>query len=89
MLPAPSDRSAPGASTCLVSPCTLSLVKLALDLSEAQAQALLARAKTLGVAPEDLARAAIADALSAPSEPLRAAAERLLADNAELYKRLA
>lgn len=64
-------------------------VKLAIDLSEAQSEALLARAKTLGVAPEELARAAVADVLSAPSEEFRARAEELLIRNAELYRRLA
>ena len=33
------------------------------------------RAKTLGIAPEDLARAAVADVLSSPSEDFQARAE--------------
>ena len=49
----------------------------------------MARAKTLGVAPEDLARAAVADVLASPSDELRARAEELLLKNAELYRRLA
>lgn len=64
-------------------------MKLAIDLSEAQSEALLARAKTLGVAPEELARAAVADVLSSPSDEFRARAEELLIRNAELYRRLA
>lgn len=71
------------------SPARLITVKLAFDLSEAQSEALLARAKTLGVAPEELARAAVAEVLSAPSEDFRARAEELLLRNAELYRRLA
>lgn len=49
----------------------------------------MARAKTLGVAPEDLARAAVADVLASPSDDFRARAEELLLKNAELYRRLA
>lgn len=64
-------------------------MKLAIDLSEAQSEALLARAKTLGVAPEELARAAVADVLSSPSDEFRARAEELLIRNGELYRRLA
>ncbi len=64
-------------------------MKLAFDLSDAQSEALMARAKTLGVAPEDLARAAVADVLASPSDELRARAEELLLKNAELYRRLA
>lgn len=75
--------------TTPASTARLSIVKLALDLSEAESEALLARAKTLGVAPEDLARAALAEALSSPSDEFRARAEELLRRNAELYRRLA
>ena len=41
-------------------------MKLAIDLSEAQSEALLARAKTLGVSPEELALAAVAEAFGKP-----------------------
>jgi hypothetical protein len=68
---------------------TLTCMKLAFDLSDAQSEALISRAKTLGVAPEDLARAAVADVLSSPSDDFRARAEQLLLKNAELYRRLA
>jgi len=64
-------------------------MKLAIDLTDAQSAALIARAKTLGVAPEDLARAAVADVLSSPAEDFRMRAEELLLRNAELYRRLA
>jgi hypothetical protein len=42
-----------------------------------------------GLSPEDLARAAIADLLATPGEEFRAAAERVLRKNEELYRRLA
>jgi hypothetical protein len=64
-------------------------MKLAFDLSDALSEALISRAKTLGVAPEELARAAVADVLSSPAEDFRAHAEQLLLKNAELYRRLA
>lgn len=67
----------------------LESVKLAIDLSEAQSEALLARAKTLGVSPEELALAAVAEALASPSDEFRSRAEQLLLKNAELYRRLA
>ncbi len=65
------------------------IMKLALDLSDAQTDALLARAKSLGIAPEELARAAVADAIAGPSDDFQARAEELLLRNAELYRRLA
>jgi hypothetical protein len=64
-------------------------MKLALDLSDAQTDALLARAKALGIAPEELARAAVADAIAGPTDDFRPRAEELLPRNAELYRRLA
>lgn len=64
-------------------------MKIAIELSDAQEARLRDRAKTLGVAPEDLARAAVADLLTAPDDRFDAAAEYVLAKNAELYRRLA
>jgi hypothetical protein len=64
-------------------------VKLAIDLSPGQADLLRERAKTLGVAPEELVRAAVADVLSAPTDDFKALAEDMLKRNAELYRRLA
>ena len=46
------------------------------------------RAKSLGVHPEELARAAVVDLLSSPDEEFRTAAEEMLHENHELYKRL-
>jgi hypothetical protein len=47
------------------------------------------RAARFGLAPEDLARAAIADLLATPRDDFKAAAERVLRKNEELYRRLA
>ena len=64
-------------------------MKLSIDLSPEQAQRLRDEAERLGLAPEDLARSAIADLLATPSEDFKAAAERVLRKNKELYRRLA
>ncbi|WP_437906052.1 hypothetical protein WME95_48870 [Sorangium sp. So ce327] len=64
-------------------------MKLAIDLSPAQADRLQERAKSLGLQPEELARAAVADLLTTPDDEFRAAAEVVLVKNAELYRRLA
>lgn len=64
-------------------------MKIAVELSPSQADRLQDRAKSLGVAPEDLARAAVADLLANPDEDFRAVAETVLQKNAELYRRLA
>ena len=64
-------------------------MKIAIDLSPTQADQLRERAKSLGVHPEELARAAVADLLSSPDEDFRAVAEQVLRENHELYERLA
>jgi len=64
-------------------------MKLTIDLSLAQANRLRLAAERLGIAPEDLARAAIADLLVAPDDDFQAASERVLRKNEELYRRLA
>jgi hypothetical protein len=64
-------------------------MKLAFDLPPAQADKLCAEAKRLGMTPEDLARAALADLLGTPDADFRAAAARVLQKNQELYRRLA
>jgi hypothetical protein len=68
---------------------TLTRVKIAIDLSPSQADRLQERAKSLGLSPEDLARAAVADLLGHPDDAFEAAAELVLQKNAELYRRLA
>ena len=64
-------------------------MKLAFELPPAQADKLREAARRLGLAPEDLARAALADLLGTPDAEFRAAAARILQKNQELYRRLA
>ena len=64
-------------------------MKVAFELPLAQAEKLRDEAKRLGLAPEELARAALADLLGAPDDEFRAAAARILQKNQELYRRLA
>lgn len=64
-------------------------MKLSIDLSPAQAERLRLEAGRLGLTPEELARAAIADLLASPGADFQAAAERVLRKNEELYRRLA
>jgi len=64
-------------------------MKLAVELTETETQRLRDAAERLGVDPIALARAAIADLLSTPDEDFRAAADRVLRKNEELYRRLA
>jgi hypothetical protein len=64
-------------------------MKLMIDLSPAQAERLCREAERLGLSPEDLGRAAIADLLATPGDEFRTAAERVLRKNEELYRRLA
>jgi hypothetical protein len=64
-------------------------MKVTIELPSAQATQLENEAKRLGVSVEDLARAAVTDLLAAPNAAFQAAAERVLARNLELYRRLA
>jgi hypothetical protein len=64
-------------------------MKLTIDLSPAHAERLRLEAERLGLAPEELARAAIADLLATPGDEFKTAAERVLRKNEELYRRLA
>lgn len=64
-------------------------MKLTIELSPAQTDRLRQEAERLGLAPEDLARAAIADLLATRDDEFKAAAERVLRKNEELYRRLA
>jgi hypothetical protein len=64
-------------------------MKLTIDLSPAQAERLRQEAERLGLAPEELARAAISDLLATPDEEFTRAADRVLRKNEELYRRLA
>jgi len=67
----------------------LAAMRVAIDLTELQADRLRDEAARLGVAPEELARAAVADLLTAQREDFREAAEHVLRKNEELYRRLA
>jgi hypothetical protein len=64
-------------------------MKLFIDLSPAQADRLRLEAERLGLTPEDLARAAIADLLVTAGDDFKTAADRVLQKNKELYRRLA
>jgi hypothetical protein len=64
-------------------------MKPAFELSPAQAEKLRHEAHRPGLAPKDLARAAVLDLLSTPDAEFRAAATRVLQKNQELYRRLA
>jgi hypothetical protein len=64
-------------------------MKLAVELTESETTRLTEAAERLGVAPAELARAAISDLLSTPDEDFRAAADQVLRKNEELYRRLA
>jgi hypothetical protein len=64
-------------------------MKVAIELSQPQADRLREEGERLGVAPEELARAAVADLLSAQREDFRTAAAYVLRKNEELYRRLA
>ena len=68
---------------------TIHPMRVAIELTEAQADELRARAKRLGLAPEELASAAVAELLSEPESDFEQAARSVLAKNAELYRRLA
>jgi hypothetical protein len=64
-------------------------MELSLKLTQAQERQLADIAARLHVSPSDLAAAAIRDLLSHPDDAFTGAAERVLAKNLELYKRLA
>ena len=64
-------------------------MKLSIELTEAEDTKLRDEATRLGVEPEALARAALADLLSNEDNDFRAAAEHVLRKNEELYRRLA
>lgn len=64
-------------------------MKVTIDLSPAQGERLRQAAERLGLTPEDLARAAVADLLATRDDDFEAAAKRVLQKNQELYRRLA
>ena len=64
-------------------------MRIAVVLTDASGERLSKRAKQLGVSPESLARAAVEDLVAQPDAGFDEAVERVLAKNAELYRRLA
>ena len=64
-------------------------MKLAFELPAAQAERLRKEAARLGVAPDELAKAALTDLLAASDDDFEAAARRILEKNRDLYRRLA
>lgn len=64
-------------------------MKLAFELPPAQAEQLRKEADRLGVAPDELAKAALVDLLATHDPDFDAAARRVLEKNRELYRRLA
>ena len=63
-------------------------MRISIELSEEQAERLRSAAERLGVRPEDLARAGVADLLRRPDEDFQRAAEHVLRKNERLYERL-
>ncbi len=61
---------------------------ISIELNEDQADRFQEAARRLGVKPDELARAAIADLLGRPSDDFQQAAEHVLRKNDELYRRL-
>ena len=64
-------------------------MRVAIELTEEQLAQLHEQANTLGVRAEDLARAAVVDLVTKTGSDFHDAAQRVLAKNAELYRRLA
>ena len=64
-------------------------MKLAIELSDEQAERLRDEANRLGVEPEQLALAAVADLIAAEGPDFDSAASRVLETTRELYRRLA
>jgi hypothetical protein len=64
-------------------------MRLAIELPATQADKLRAEAERLGLAPEELARAALSDLLSTPDSEFQNVVRRIVTKNKDLYKRLA
>lgn len=64
-------------------------MRISIELSKEEANALLEAAERLGVSPQELARTTIADVLSHPGMDFEAAKEYVLKKNEELFRRLA
>lgn len=64
-------------------------MQLSVELTDAQLTSLRERAASLGVPPEQLAAAAVAELVERPAADFARAASQVLSKNAELYRRLA
>ena len=64
-------------------------MQLPVELTDAQLESLRERAKSLGISPEHLASAAVANLVERHSDDFARAAATVLSKNAELYRRLA
>ena len=64
-------------------------MQLPVELTDAQLESLRERAKSLGISPEQLASAAVADLVERPADDFERAVSEVLSRNAELYRRLA
>jgi hypothetical protein len=64
-------------------------MKLSIELSAAQAERLRHEAERLGLSPEELARALVADVLTASDADFKTAAANVIRRFEELYRRLA
>ena len=63
-------------------------MKISVELSQEQARIFQSTAERLGLSPEELARAGLADMLGIFQEDFQKAAEYVLQKNQELYRRL-
>jgi hypothetical protein len=63
-------------------------MRIAIELTDASGERLAQRARQLGVSPQALARAAVEELVAQPDARFEEAASRVLAKNAELYRRL-
>lgn len=63
-------------------------MSISFDLDDEQSKRLEERARELGVARQDLAKAAVNDLLARPADDFERAAKSVLEKNRELYKRL-
>ena len=63
-------------------------MKITIDLTQDQSELLRQVGERLGVSPEDLARATLADLFGLPREDFEKAAKYALQKNRELYERL-
>lgn len=64
------------------------VMKLEIEISDAQHVRLQEQAKRLGLHPHELARAAVVDLLGERDDDFESAIEVVLTKNAELYERL-